>query len=247
MANVSACWWCPESSSSTTMPDHLLYLCINVASIAIPLACSFERRIRFYSSYRALFPAVVLPAAVFIIWDSLFTNMAVWGFNPRYLSGIRAGNLPLEEILFFLCIPYACLFTHEVLRYFVKRDLLGVVARPIGMGLLIALLVAAAVYHQRLYTFWTAILTAVFIAVHLFLLRRTYWSRLILTYAVILLPFFIVNGVLTGMGLPEAIVWYDNAENMGIRMLTIPVEDAFYGFLLIGLNITVFEELRPKV
>lgn len=226
------------------MPDHLLYLSINLASAAIPLACSFEGRIRFYRNYKALFPALVLPAAAFIIWDSLFANIAVWGFNPRYLSGIRAGNLPLEELLFFLCIPYACLFTHEVLRYFVKHDLLHPVARPIGLMMLVALLVAAAVFHNRLYTFCTAALTAVFIAVHLFHLKRPYWSRLMLTYTVILVPFFIVNGLLTGMGLPEPIVWYDNAENMGIRMVTIPLEDAFYGFLLIGLNITVFEELR---
>jgi lycopene cyclase domain-containing protein len=58
---------------------------------------------------------------------------------------------------------------------------------------------------------------------------------------VVLIPFFIVNGLLTGTGLEEPVVWYNNQENVGIRLLTIPIEDTIYGFLLIGLNITLYE------
>jgi lycopene cyclase domain-containing protein len=63
----------------------------------------------------------------------------------------------------------------------------------------------------------------------------------VLAYLVILLPFFIVNGILTGTGLEEPVVWYNDNENMGVRLFTIPVEDTIYGFLLIGLNITLYE------
>jgi lycopene cyclase domain-containing protein len=56
-----------------------------------------------------------------------------------------------------------------------------------------------------------------------------------------LIPFFIVNGILTGSGLKQPVVWYNNAENIGIRLFTIPVEDIAYGLELILANIFFFE------
>ena len=214
--------------------------------MAIPLACSFEGRLQFYRRWRAVVPALLLPAVGFIVWDALFTAMGVWGFNPTYVTGWAVGNMPVEEVLFFVCIPYASLFTHVVLTHFVKRDVMASVARPAGLLVLVLMATAALLLRDRLYTFWTAVLLGAFLFVQLFVLRRAYWSRLVLSYVVILVPFFLVNGVLTGTGLPEPIVWYNDMENLQLRMGTIPVEDAFYGFLLIGLNISLYEELRGK-
>ena len=66
------------------------------------------------------------------------------------------------------------------------------------------------------------------------------------TYLVVLIPFFIVNGMLTGTGIEDQVVWYSNAENMGLRMGTIPVEDTIYnlGMLLTVFGITEILEAR---
>lgn len=222
------------------------YLLVNLCSIAVPFAFSFEKKVQFNKNWKALFPALFIVAVLFLIWDGIFTAQGIWGFNENYITGLKLFNLPLEEILFFICIPYACLFSYEVLNYFVKRDLLGKYARH-GATILAYILVALAFkYSDRAYTFWTSLFTLLFLLVHLVLLKKKYWSRFVFAYLIILVPFFITNGILTGTGLEEPVVWYNDQENLGIRLLTIPVEDSIYGFLLIGLNITLYERLKEK-
>ncbi|MCF8277931.1 MAG: lycopene cyclase domain-containing protein [Flavobacteriales bacterium] len=220
------------------------YLLVNLCSVAVPLAFSFESKLQFYKKWKALFPALLLPAIFFLVWDSIFTAQGVWGFNQQYLTGIKLYNLPLEEVLFFFCIPYCCVFTYEVLNHFIKRDVLGKYARH-GATILAYMLVALAFkYSDKAYTFWTSVFTLVFLLAHLVLLKKPYWSRLVFAYLVILIPFFIVNGILTGTGLENPVVWYNDDENLGIRLLTIPVEDSMYGFLLIASNISLFEYFK---
>ena len=62
----------------------------------------------------------------------------------------------------------------------------------------------------------------------------------------ILIPFLIVNGILTGSFIKDEVVWYDDLENLGLRIFTIPIEDAFYGMLLLSLSISIYEYLRKK-
>jgi len=57
----------------------------------------------------------------------------------------------------------------------------------------------------------------------------------------ILLPFFLVNGILTGSFIDGEVVWYDNAHNLGVRLFTIPVEDMAYAFSLILTNLFLLE------
>jgi len=74
--------------------------------------------------------------------------------------------------------------------------------------------------------------------------RPRFMGRFYLSYAVILIPFFIINGILTGSWIDGEVVWYNNHENLNVRIGTIPVEDIFYGMLLIWLNVAVYEYLK---
>ncbi len=222
----------------------MTYLLIDIGTLFVPLIFSFHPRLRFDRQWKAFWPANLLVAFVFLVWDGIFTQWGVWGFSPTHLMGIGIFGLPLEEILFFVCIPYACVFTYYCLGVlfpgFPSRK-----PEPFVSGFLILLCFLLALFHPgRLYTFWT------FLPLGLLLLFiRWFWNpswlmRFYFAYLVLLLPFFIVNGMLTGTGFEDPVVWYNDQENLGIRIGTVPVEDVFYGLLLILLNVVLFEFLK---
>jgi len=226
--------------------DKWLYVFINLGAIIIPFIAGFDKRLRFDKQWKFLFPAMLLTMLLFIPWDMVKTYLEVWGFNPRYLLGIYIGNLPLEEWMFFIAIPYACLFTYHSLNYLVKKDYLGKYADRITLVLAIVLLVIGLLNTGRLYTSVTFISTGVFLLFHRYVVKGEYMGRFYLMYLVTLFPFFIVNGLLTGSFIPEEVVYYDNAQNLGIRLGTIPVEDMVYGLLMLLMNVTWFEYFRSK-
>jgi lycopene cyclase domain-containing protein len=226
--------------------DKWLYVFINLGAISIPLIAGFDKRLRFDKQWKFLFPAMLLTMGLFIPWDMAKTYLSVWGFNPRYLLGIYIGNLPIEEWMFFIAIPYACLFTYHSLNYLVKKDYLRKYAEKITLGLAIFLLIIGLMNTGRLYTSVTFISTGVFLIFHGFVLKGVYMGRFYLMYMVTLIPFFIVNGLLTGSFIPEEVVFYDNTQNLGIRLGTIPIEDMVYGLLMLLLNVTWFEYFRNR-
>lgn len=221
--------------------ERWYYLALDLLSIAFPLAASFEPRIAYWRKWRGLFTGIAVMMIVFIAWDALFTANGVWGFNDRYTLGVRFLHLPLEEWLFFIAIPYSCIYLYEVMRFVFKHDPLARLARPLATAVALVLAIVGALHSERLYTSITFLSTAALLIVHLLILRTPWLGRFWMGYAISLVPFFIVNGILTGTGLPEPIVWYNDAENLGIRMGTIPVEDSIYLLFFLLLALTFHE------
>lgn len=221
-----------------------LYLLLNLASISIPLAYSFEKRMHFIKWWKEVFLSIAITALIFIVWDIIFTNNGVWGFNENYLLGVTIINLPIEEWLFFICIPYACIFTHYAFQYFFPKLKLSVkLTNGITIVLLTVLTTTAFINSQKDYTFYNYALLILILFFSL-VTQEKQLRAFYLTFLVILIPFFVVNGILTGSFIEDQVVWYDNAENLGIRLGTIPIEDIGYAFSMIFLSIILIEKFK---
>lgn len=223
-----------------------LYLVINSASVVVPLLFSFHPEIQFYKKWKVFFPAVMIALCVFLPWDMLFTHLGVWGFNKEYILGIYFFNLPLEEVLFFICIPYACVFSYHCFSKFLQIDRLFKYESVISIVLILFLASLAVLNLERLYTSFTFAALAIFVLILKFFIKVSWLHKFYFSYLFLLIPFFIVNGLLTGTGPDAPVVWYNNAHNLGIRMLSIPFEDTFYGMFLLMLTVAVYEYLNKR-
>ncbi len=227
------------------MDTHYTYFLILAASIAGPFFLSFDKKVTFYKKWKYLLPALLVPAIFYIAWDIYFTARGVWSFNDQYITGLKLVNLPIEEVLFFLVVPYCCVFIYECIRTYFPHLRNIKWAPGMLLALAVILMVTGIIYADRYYTSWSFIFCSVFII--LILLFRKFFRNFdpftfLVSYLVILLPFLIVNGLLTSI----PVVMYNDAENLGIRVYTIPFEDIFYGMLLVMMNITIYEKLQPS-
>ncbi|WP_462266347.1 lycopene cyclase domain-containing protein [Mucilaginibacter sp.] len=218
------------------------YLLINFFTILFPVCLSFDKRVAFYKSWKYLMPGMAITGIVFLFWDVLFTLKQVWSFNPDYIIGITVFQLPLEEILFFLTVPFACIFIYACLSYYVKwqpSKLFTASLSGLFMGLSVVLLV---LYPNRIYTLVTFSLLLTILIYLQFVVKAPWLGRFYMAYFISLLPFYIVNGVLTAI----PIVMYNNRENMAIRVGSIPFEDHFYSLALLLMNAAFYEYFRRK-
>jgi lycopene cyclase domain-containing protein len=211
-----------------------------LGTLVFPLALSFDKKVHFFKRWKYLLPSLILPAAIFIVWDVVFTEQGIWHFNPDYVTGIYILNLPVEEWLFFLVVPYACVFIYDVVKYYWPRINNVYQSRWLGFLLMLASLVTVFVFHDRTYTLLVAIFLFVTLLAQFFThSSEDYLFRFFVAYLICLVPFAIVNGILTAL----PVVVYNDLENINHRIGTIPVEDTLYFLTLFLMNVTLYEYL----
>ena len=223
-----------------------LYLLVDICSISIPFLFSFHPKIQLHKEWPAVWTAILAMLVPFVIWDSYFTKIGVWGFNSEYLTGYSIFGLPIEEVLFFVCIPYACLFTYYCFKIYLPQEYTLKNQKTITNTLILILLILEWLFGNRLYPGTTFPLLIILLVILQYVVKAKWLSLFYFSHLFLIIPFLIVNGILTGTGLEKPIVWYNNSEIMGIRILTIPLEDLFYGMLMLLIPVLLFEKLSKK-
>jgi lycopene cyclase domain-containing protein len=90
---------------------------ILIVAGTIPFILSFWPGLSFYRNLRALCRSLFLIIVIFGFWDVFAVWRGHWSFDPNGVWSPRIINLPLEEWMFFIVIPFCCIFTWEAIKY----------------------------------------------------------------------------------------------------------------------------------
>jgi isorenieratene synthase len=214
------------------------YLAFNFLVLIPVLVLSARKATFFLHRWGAAWTAVAAAALPFLIWDALATGRH-WTFNPRFITGLWLGPLPIEEVLFFFTMPFACLFSwHTLFGAEVdtpRRSLKGV---PLAFGALG--LLGPWVQATQGLEYTALVLLALGGGA---LLDAVAGSRVLERPGFLKLLGFVVvtttvfNGYLTA----RPVVLYDVRYQLGVRLFTIPLEDYGFGVALVLLAGVVYQ------
>jgi lycopene cyclase domain-containing protein len=214
----------------------LTYLLLNLCIIAVPLWYTFDERIAYYRRLPALGLSIAVVSTCYLVWDVVVTAGGEWSFNSRYLTGVQILNIPLEEVLFFITVPYSCVLLYEVVLYATKS---GSFKLPVIVVItsIIALLAASLAVYPQGYTAKALASCGFFLTIALLFDRpliesKQYWIWLAICYV----PFLIINTVLTALPVVE----YNSKAIWGLRIGTIPLEDFFYNYAMLSFYLLLY-------
>jgi lycopene cyclase domain-containing protein len=94
----------------------LQYLTLMALCVAVTLPLELVVGARVYRRARRAALAILPVLVVFGVWDAIAIARHEWSFAGRYVTGVRVGSLPLEELVFFVVIPLCTLLTFEAVR-----------------------------------------------------------------------------------------------------------------------------------
>lgn len=219
------------------------YLLINIGIIIFPLLYSFEKTISYYKKYHAVLISTIIVGIPFVVWDIIATQRGDWQFNPKYISEIYFIGLPIDELLFFVTVPYSMIFLYEIAKYyFPNREIK--LEKKIIYAITFILLVSGIYNHNQYYTFTVMIFSAfTFFIIGISRLSFTKESRFWIYIVLAFFPFVLTNYFLTSL----PIVQYNPKSFSQIRISTIPIEDFFYSFSLVTNYIYVYEIVKSKL
>lgn len=218
------------------------YFLINILTVVVPLILSFEKNLKFYKNIIPLSLSIFLIGGSYIIWDEIATIREDWAFNDSHIFGFKVFSLPLEEILFFITVPYSLIFLYETGKFYIKDKHINI-NKWVFISLGIIFIISGLYWIDQYYTTTVMFFSSAFIFLSILLYPQIFSSRLYFQYiSFSFIPFFIVNYFLTSI----PIVIYNPDAIWGIRVTTIPLEDFFYSFSMNSLFLLFYLLFKNK-
>ncbi len=218
-----------------------VYGVIPIVAALAPLVLSFDERVHFIQYWIPYVISVVVVGLIYLVWDVLAVRKGHWRFNDEYVGRRRFFDLPLGEYLFFVCIPYACLFLYEVgVAYLGNAQLFpwkGWWSWIVG-GMF---LVGCWLVRDKGYTVLALFSAAVFFVLQgVFVPQLLGQTGFLFFLSLSTLGFLVVDGLYTS--LPT--IFYNPEANTRLRVFTIPIEDFVYNISHLGLVLLVYLQVK---
>lgn len=97
--------------------ERFAYLAVLVAIVLGSGWLEIVVRTRVLRRTRRLLLTLAPVVMVFLVWDAYAIESGHWTFDADRVTGVRLpAGIPLEELLFFVVVPFAAILTLEAVR-----------------------------------------------------------------------------------------------------------------------------------
>lgn len=223
--------------------QNFWYLLILFALAGLTMFLFLKKTIVFIMEIKYMLPAIIFSSAIFILFNKRLLETGIVEFNPNYLIGKNLFNLPVEEWLFLLVISF---FSFSVYLLVADRFANFEKHKPfvaISAVLLVFLGFEAWTSREKLVPFFIFFLLVIYFGYTLFRNRfKIHLAKFFISYLIVAIPFLAIKAILNSL----PVVTYNNEYILGLRLFNMPIEEFAYLFLLMLINITIFEYLRDN-
>jgi lycopene cyclase domain-containing protein len=96
---------------------HLSYVAVLAFCVVGTLPLELWLGVRVYRQWKRLLLTLLPVVAVFVVWDLYAISAGHWTFDQEQTTGVLLpGELPLDELLFFVVVPTCALLSVEAVR-----------------------------------------------------------------------------------------------------------------------------------
>lgn len=221
-----------------------LFLLIDLFNIPVAVIFSFLDKYSGGSGGKKFLSPVIISGTLFTLIGSYFTFLGVWQVSSNYTTGWHIGNLPVEEALYFFCIPFPLLFCFDYLTGRAK----GPVKRWRGVDLafIFCLANAAVFFSHKIFGFFVFALLASLLIIAKVIARVKWLSKFYMTCLYSFFPLLVIDNLLIGSLSGKPIIIFNNLAIIGIRIYSVPVEMIFYNMVLILVNLLLYAHFTQK-
>lgn len=223
--------------------QNFWYFLILVLLAGVTLFLFIKKSVVLITEFKYMLPAIIFSGAVFVMLNIRFLESGIISYNANYLIGNYIFNFPLEEWLFLLVISLFSFSVYILVNVkFASFDKPGFF-QSFSVVLLLALAFEAWSSRQKLVPFFIFFLLVIYFGYTLFRRRfKTHLTKFYISYVLVVIPFFLIRIILNTL----PVILYNNEHTLGVRLINMPVEEFGTLFLLMLINITIFEYLRDN-